>query len=181
MNFVDILIIVPLAYAAWKGFKRGFVIELFMLLALIIGIYAGIHFSDWTSGVIASGFNFNPNYLPVIAFTVTFLAVGAMVYFLGKVIERMLKAVNLSPLNKLFGVLFSTLRMLYIISVILILLETYDERGAFIPSKVKTESALYSPVKTTASATIPAIQESTIWVKNNVTNYIKEGPAKEDL
>jgi len=174
MNFIDIIILVPLAYAAWHGFRKGFIIEVFTLLALLVGIYAGIHFSDWTSEKIASSIEIEANYLPVVAFTLTFLAVGAMVYFAGKMIERMLKVINLSPVNKLLGVLFSMLKMLYTLSILIILIETYDERGNFIPVKLKEESLLYNPVKVTASATIPAIEESSIWVKNNVNHVLFE-------
>tara|TARA_B100000508_G_scaffold141092_1_gene146374 strand:- start:15882 stop:16526 length:645 start_codon:yes stop_codon:yes gene_type:complete len=168
MNFVDIIIIVPLIYAGWVGFKKGLVIEVFTLLALLVGIYAGIHFSDWTSGLIKDNIDIEGKYLPVVAFTLTFLAVGAIVYFAGKMIERMLKVVNLSPLNKAFGLIFGLIKMVYTLSILIILLETYDERGDFIPENIKSESLLYEPVKVTASATIPAIEESTIWMKNNV-------------
>lgn len=168
MNFVDIIIIVPLIYAGWVGFKKGLVIEVFTLLALLVGIYAGIHFSDWTSGLIKDNIDIEGKYLPVVAFTVTFLAVGAIVFFAGKMIERMLKVVNLSPLNKAFGLLFGIIKMIYTLSILIILLETYDERGDFIPEDIKSESLLYEPVKIVASATIPAIEESSIWMKNNV-------------
>lgn len=170
MNFVDIIIIVPLVYAAWIGFKKGLVIEVFTLLALLVGIYAGIHFSDWTSALIKDNMDIEGKYLPVVAFTLTFLAVGAIVFFAGKMIERMLKVVNLSPINKVFGLLFGLIKMVYTLSILIILLETYDERGDFIPEEIKSESLLYEPVKVTASATIPAIEESTIWMKNNVSN-----------
>lgn len=170
MNFVDIIIVVPLVYAAWRGFKKGLIIEVFTLLALLVGIYAGIHFSDWTSARIEEYFDFDANYLPVIAFTVTFLAVGAMVFFAGKMLEQMVKVVNLSPINKIMGVVFGMLKMVYTLSILIILLETYDERGDFIPEETKENSLLYTPVKLTASATIPAIEESTIWLRNNMRN-----------
>jgi len=168
MNFIDIIIIVPLGYAAWQGFKKGFIIELFTLLALLVGIYAGIHFSDWTAQFIRDSFDVGGKYIPVVAFSLTFLAVGAMVYFAGKMLEKMIQVVNLSPVNKILGIVFALLKMLYTLSIGIILLETYDERGEFIPQDIKTESLLYTPVKVIASATIPAIEESTIWLKNNV-------------
>lgn len=174
MNFVDIIIIVPLIYAAWRGFKKGLVIEVFTLLALLVGIYAGIHFSDWTSKLIKDNIDIEGKYLPVVAFTLTFLAVGAMVFFAGKMIERMLKVVNLSPVNKILGVVFGLLKMVYTLSILIILLETYDERGDFIPEDIKSESMFYGPVKITATATIPAIEESTIWLKNNANEAIFE-------
>lgn len=175
MNFVDIIIIIPLIYAGWIGFKKGLVIEVFTLLALLVGIYAGIHFSDWTSALIIDNMDVEGKYLPVVAFTLTFLAVGAIVFFAGKMIERMLKVVNLSPLNKAFGLLFGLIKMVYTLSILIILLETYDERGDFIPMDIKSKSLLYEPVKVTATATIPAIEESTIWMKNNVSNGLFEG------
>lgn len=183
MNFIDVLIVVPLGYAAWQGFKKGFIIELFTLLALLVGIYAGIHFSDWTAKLIRDNFDVEGKYLPVVAFSLTFLAVGAMVFFAGKMLERMVKVVNLSPVNKILGIVFGLIKMLYTLSIGIILLETYDERGEFIPDDLKTESLLYEPVKVIASATIPAIEESTIWLKNNMNSEaeIEEGVTINDM
>jgi membrane protein required for colicin V production len=178
MSFIDILIIVPLGYAAWQGFKKGFIIELFTLLALLVGIYAGIHFSDWTAKVIRENFEIEGKYLPVVAFTLTFLAVGAMVFFAGKMLERMIKVVNLGPINKILGIVFAVIKMLYTLSIGIILLETYDERGEFFPEEIKSKSLLYEPVKVIASATIPAIEESTIWLKNNMNS---EPSVEEDV
>lgn len=172
MNFVDIILIIPLGYSAWRGFRKGLIIEVFTLLALLVGIYAGIHFSDWTSDRISEYFEIEPNYLPVVAFTVTFLVIGAMVFFAGKMLEQMIKVVNLSPINKILGVLFGMLKMIYTLSILLIILETYDERGDFIPEDLKDSSLLYRPIKVTATATIPAIEESTIWLKNNMHNNV---------
>jgi membrane protein required for colicin V production len=172
MNFVDIIIIVPVIYASWIGFRKGLIVEVFTLLALLVGIYTGIHFSDWTSNLIRENIDIEGKYLPVVAFTLTFLAVGAMVFFAGKMLERMLKVINLSAINKVFGLLFGLIKMIYTLSILIILLETYDERGNFIPANIKSESLLYEPVKVAASATIPAIEESTIWMKNNVNNEL---------
>lgn len=172
MNWIDILLVIPLAYAAWKGFRKGFIIELFTLLALLVGIYAGINFSDWTAGFIQKQFEFEGRYLPVIAFTLTFLGVAILVYFLGKLIEGMLKLVQLSLVNKLLGLLFGTIKVLYILSIVLVLVETYDERGNFISEEVKDASLLYHPVVKTSMVTIPAVEQSVIWIKNSNTDFV---------
>lgn len=166
MNFIDILLIVPLCYAGWKGFKHGFVIELFTLLAILVGIYVGIHFSDFVAAWLKETFSWDSPYLPVIAFTITFLGVGAMIYFGGKLVEKMVKVVHLSPVNKAFGIVFAVLKMLYILSVLLVLIESYDEKGDFFPEKTKESSLLYEPVKNVSTTTVPALAESTIFIKN---------------
>jgi membrane protein required for colicin V production len=166
MNFLDILIAVPIGYAAWKGFKHGFIIELFTLLAILVGIYVGIHFSDAVALWMKKSFEWDSPYLPVIAFTITFLGVGAMIYFGGKVLEKMVKVVNLSPVNKAFGIVFAVLKMLYILSVLIVLIESYDDKGGFFPEKTKEKSLLYQPVRDISLRTVPALSESTIFIKN---------------
>lgn len=166
MNFIDITILIPLAYAAWKGFKHGLIIEIFTLMALVLGIYAGIHFSDYASKFLKDTLEWNSKYLPVVAFTLTFLAVGAMVYFGGKAIERVVKFTGLSPINKTFGIIFSLIKMGYFISVLIVLLESYDEKNDFFPEETKADSLLYEPIKNLSTSTIPGITESTIFLKN---------------
>src|SRR5690554_6372817 len=124
MNFVDIVIIVPLLYAAWVGFRKGLIVEVFTLLALLVGVYAGIHFSDWTSNVIKENIDIVGKYLPVVAFTDTFLAVGAMVYFAGKMIERMLKVVNLSLVIKIMALFVRVIKMVYTLTYSNLMIET---------------------------------------------------------
>lgn len=166
MNFIDVLLIVPLIYAAWKGFKHGLIIEVFTLMALFLGIYAGIHFSDGIANWLKTNFNWTSEYLPVISFTITFLGVGAMVYFAGKAIERVVKVASLSPVNKFFGIVFSVLKAAYILSVIIVLIESYDEKGDFFPEEKKESSLLYEPVKKISTTTIPGLEESKIFIKN---------------
>lgn len=166
MNFLDILILIPILYTAYKGFKHGFVIELFTLLAVLVGIYVGIHFSDFTAAWLKSTFSWDSEYLPVISFTLTFLGVGAMVYFGGKMIEQMVKVVQLSALNKFLGMLFAAIKAIYIVSVLLVMIESYDEKSDFFPEKTKNASLLYEPVKNTSTITIPALKNSTIFLQN---------------
>lgn len=166
MSIVDILILIPLGYAAWKGFQHGIIIEVFTLLALLVGIYAGIHFSDVTANWMKNSLGWDSEYLPVIAFTITFLGIGAMVYFAGKMIEQFVKVTNLTPINKAFGIVFAVLKMTYFVSVFLVLVESYDEKGDFLPPSMKEKSLLYNPILKVSTTTIPALKESTLFVKN---------------
>jgi membrane protein required for colicin V production len=166
VNFIDILILIPIIYGAYKGFKNGLIIEVFTLLALVVGLYAGIHFSDAVSKWLKDTFGWTSQYLPVISFTVTFLAIGAMVYFAGKAIENVVKAINLTPLNKFFGLFFAALKMTYFVSIGIVLIESYDEKSHFFPAEKKESSLLYNPFKKISTTTIPGISESSIFIQN---------------
>jgi len=52
------------------------------------------------------------------------------------------------------------------VSVVLVIGESYDEKGDFIPEEKKENSLLYNPVKAISTYTIPGMENSTIFIKN---------------
>lgn len=166
MNFIDILLLLPLGWGVYKGFKNGFIIEICILLAVLVGIYAGVNFSDGTANFLKNNWNIQSQYMPVIAFTVTFLAVGALIYFGGKMLEKAVSVAHLSPLNKFLGILFGTIKVTYILSVFLIMLDAYNEKTNFLKKETTDASLLYHPIKNLSTTTIPQIKESTIYLNN---------------
>jgi membrane protein required for colicin V production len=166
MNIIDIVLLIPLSYAAWKGFRKGFIIEIFTLLAFFVGIYAGVHFSDYAVEKLTQTFEFDSTYLPVAAFTITFLVVGAMVFFAGKAIEQIVKITALSPMNKMGGLVFGTLKMLLILSVLLSVVDSYSEKSDLISQDKRSDSILYKPVKAVGLYTVPGLRTSTIFIEN---------------
>ncbi len=167
MNYLDFILLVPILIGAWKGFKKGFIIEIFTLLALFAGIYGAIHFTDYIAEILKENLSMDSEYLPVIAFIVTFLLVGAMVYFLGKMLEKAISLVALSTANKFAGLLFGATKMLIVSGVIVVVLESIDEKGNIISRDLKNDSLMYEPLKKMAYTSLPAIKESSLFKKGS--------------
>ena len=167
MNFIDLLILVPLLLAAWKGFKRGFIIEIFIVLALLVGIYCGIHFSDYTSELIKDKLNVSSIYLPLISFALTFIVIAVGIYFTGKMLEKVIKIAQLSLFNKLGGVFFSVVKTLYFMSTLFLLIASVQEKTELIQAATLNESLLYAPVSKLSLATIPYLKESKLFITEN--------------
>jgi membrane protein required for colicin V production len=157
-----------MVWGGWNGFKKGFVIELFTFLALFIGLYAGVHFSDFATRIITEDFGSESEYVPVIAFTITFLAVGAMVYFGGKAIEKVVKIVQLSLANKIAGLVLGVFKIAFFIGGLILITESMDQRKNVIDHKTKSGSLLYYPIKSMTVTTIPAFEESTMFIKKSL-------------
>ena len=117
-------------------------------------------------------------YLPVIAFTITFLAVGAMVYFGGKAFEKVIKVVQFSLLNKLLGLFLGILKMVFFIGGFIIITESFDEKNDLMSDELKDSSLLFYPIKSIVTVALPAFENSTMFVKN--TLVIKEEILEED-
>lgn len=165
MNAIDIVFVIALVWAIWTGFRKGFIIELFTFLALFLGLYAGIHFSDYVATLIAGEENVESSYTSTIAFTLTFLAVGAMVYFGGKAFEKVVKAVQLSLVNKLLGSFLGLVKGIFLIGAAVMIFDSFDEKNDFIDQDTKDGSLFYYPVSNFVKFCIPAFEESTLFLK----------------
>ena len=153
MNYLDIILAIPLLYAVYRGFTKGFIIALASLIALVGGIYGAIHFSALAGEYIYQWFTPKPEYSKLIAFAVTFLVIIAAVYLIAHLIDKFIKATGLGLINRLAGVVFNFVKMALIISVIMNLFNYAGMDKPLIPEKIKQESVLYGPV----SAIAPAI------------------------
>lgn len=166
MNYLDLFIVAALVWGGWKGFKRGFIYELFTFLSLFIGLYAGIHFSDYAVDILTKEGEAPGEYLPIVAFALTFLAVGAMVYFAGKALEKIIKIVQLSLINKIMGAVLGMIKFAFFCGTAIILIESYDERNDILTDGTKSGSLLYNVVQQVVRSTIPAFNESALFLKD---------------
>ncbi len=163
MNYFDLIIAIPLLWAAYKGFRKGLVVEICSLIALALGIYGGIHFSDRMSALLRDHLGLTTEFLPVIAFALTFLLIVAGVHLLGRLVERMLALVAMKTMNKLLGSVFGILKVGLIIGVLLVVLNALDERASFFPKEVREKSLLYEPLSQGVMMVIPALKESELF------------------
>ncbi|NNE55453.1 MAG: CvpA family protein [Flavobacteriales bacterium] len=172
MNWIDIILIIPIAWLGFKGFKKGLIIEVFSLLALLSGIYGGIHFSEFTTRVLVDDLKFTSDYMPIISFGVTFLLIVVAVYYTGKLLEKVIKMVALGIVNKIAGAVFGMVKAVLFLSLFLILVESINNKVEFLPRDLTSESVLYEPVLGVTSTLFPAMRETRLW--DQIDSWWKE-------
>lgn len=141
MNFLDILLAIPLCYFIYKGWRRGLVFEIVSLVSILLGAWACVHFSTW----VADALNLKGEGSVLIAFFITFAAVVVLAYFFGKAIEGVFKMVKLNALNKILGAVFGMIKCLCVLSVIINFIMLADHDELVLTPKVKQESVLFTP------------------------------------
>jgi membrane protein required for colicin V production len=159
MEILDILLILPLLYGAWKGFQKGFIMELFTILALVVGLYAAFNFSDKFSKYMEFGKETH-SYMPAISFIVLFLLVGAMVYFGGKALEQVLKIAQLSAFNKVVGATLGVFKWLYLTACILVFLVSFDKEEKMIKKANKENSFMYALNSGVLKYSLPGVKHT---------------------
>ena len=116
---LDLLFAIAIVLAIFKGYKRGFIVGLFSLVAVIIGLAAAMKLSAVAASYIGQNVNVSKEWLPVISFIVVFIAVVLLIRLAANAIEKAVEVVMLGWLNKLGGILLYAAIYTIVFSVLL--------------------------------------------------------------
>jgi len=162
MNYIDMFILVLIAYAVFRGLVRGLVMQLASLAALVLGVYGALILSGFTAHHLARLFSIDYEYLYTVSLGITFIIVFILVNLVGKLLEKMVESAKLSLPNKIFGILFSVCKVLLITGVILLFIDRIDKRVPFLPRDARENSLFYKPVTSIARMLFPALDEPVV-------------------
>jgi membrane protein required for colicin V production len=155
LNYFDAIIAILLLWSAYRGFTKGFMIMAASLAALILGVWGAVHFSDLTAGFLIRNLELEGRYTALVAFAITFIAIVIAVHLVARALDKLLKAVALGIVNRIAGLAFAILRTAFLVSIVLVILNSIDRRAPFIPEEHKENSLLYKPLSRFAPAIFP--------------------------
>jgi membrane protein required for colicin V production len=116
---LDIITLLVLVWAIFKGLRKGLLMAVFSLLAFIIGLAAALKLSAVTAVWLDDTVNVSARWLPLVSFLVVFIIVVIVVNWAGGLLEKTVEWAYLGWLNKAGGILFYCLLHLFIWSIVL--------------------------------------------------------------
>lgn len=147
MNKIDFILAIPLLWGAFIGFKKGFVLELASLVALILGVFGALKFSDYTAQKLTQYVDISSNYLGLISFLVTFMLIVFAVFLFAKMLDKALKLVALGLVNRLLGLVFGLFKYALILSFLLYFFENINRKLELVSPEYKKDSLLFEPIQ----------------------------------
>ncbi|MDL2254674.1 CvpA family protein, partial [Bacteroidales bacterium OttesenSCG-928-J16] len=111
MIIADIVIVLLLILAAWKGFSQGIIMQIASLAALILGILASYFFWDKMYSFLEQWVEVNPLALKVISVISMMIVVFVGIYLLGVLLSKGIKITVFGIFDRLMGLLFSVAQM----------------------------------------------------------------------
>lgn len=157
MNYIDITLGLLVFFSAISGFRKGLVVEMASLAALIFGIWGAIEFSYITTGFLTENFNIGTQYLNIIAFIITFVVIVILVHIVGNTLNKLIETAMLGFANKLAGMVFGVFRSILILSIILVVFDKIDEDVEILSANAKADSRFYEPIRNFAPSIFPFI------------------------
>lgn len=166
----DIIFLVILGFAAYRGFKKGLIVQIASLVALILGIYGTIKFSYITTAFLQGKLGWDSAYIHIISFIITFVLIVIGVHLVGKLVDKLAKAVALGIVVRIAGSVFNVLKFGLILSILLMVLNSFNSKYSFLPADEIRDSKIYKPLLFFAPTVFPKINLDI----NNQIKKVKE-------
>ena len=163
MNSFDLVILVILAIGAFKGFRRGFLMEIVSIIALVLGIVGGLKLLQWGMQIISEYTEINTQLLPYLSFLVIFIVIIVLVNLLGRAIKKVIDLTLLGNLDDMGGAVLGIIKWSFGFSAFIWITESFQMN--FI-ERFAEHSAIYPWISGFAPAVVGFISGAFPFVDN---------------
>lgn len=159
-NTIDWIIILGLLWGAFRGFRKGLILEVVALIGIFISLFFAFRFSYFTENILREILEYDESTLRIIAFIVSFLLLFIGLKIIGILLTRLFDFLALGLLNKLLGSLFGVLKIIILFSGIALLLSSTSlKENVLGPENIET-SRFYTPLDKLGHTIFPLLQEN---------------------
>lgn len=126
MRGFDLVLFLALLVGAYKGYRRGFVLEIITFLALILGVLGAFKLLHWGMDLLDSLFSISGKILPFLSFLLLFIGIVVLINLLGRMTRKLIEVIMLGSVDSLAGGVFGFLKWAFALSVLLWLLASWE-------------------------------------------------------
>ena len=143
----DLLLLLPLILGVAQGFRKGLIMELVSIAALILGIIGGFQLMHQGVAYLDDHVALDSKILPFVSFLLIFILIVVGVHFIGRALRFTMRLTPLGMVDNLGGAAIGLLKWAFGLSVLLWLLEMAEVN-------VPTNSTIYHQLKAFAPMVI---------------------------
>lgn len=127
INWLDIVLVLPLVLGLVRGLMRGLISEVIAIAVVILGVFGSRvwapPFSAWLLGQFAW-----PNQVcDVVAYMLVFLAIAIVLSIAAHWINKLIRAIHLGWINRVFGGVFGILKYGIIVLIAVFVLDRTNQ------------------------------------------------------
>lgn len=150
---IDIIFLILILMAIYKGYRKGLIISLFSIIALMVGLAAAMKLSAMAAGYLEGSLNVSARGLAVLSFVLVFLLAVFIVRLGAKAIEKTVELAMLGWANRIAGIILYFILYTCVFSVILF----YAVKIGLLSAQTLADSSSYSFIKPWGPAAINAL------------------------
>jgi membrane protein required for colicin V production len=139
----DYFLAIPILFGAFMGFRKGLMLELVSLFALMIAILGGLKLLNVALPIVAEFVGDVGGVLPYITFLIVFIGIILLVYMLGFILKKIIDFTPFGFFDNLLGAVLGAIKWCFGISL---LLYVSDMAGIGITEETAAQSIVYPVV-----------------------------------
>jgi membrane protein required for colicin V production len=126
---VDLFLLLFLIMGVYKGWTNGFIMATVSFVSFFAGLALALQFSGWVEGYLKRQTDSNNDWLAFLAFLLVLIGAIIAIRILGKIIEKSVELVMLGLVNRLAGIFLYLFIYVSIFAVVLVYLKQFEIVG----------------------------------------------------
>lgn len=148
MNIFDIVVFIIFLIAVFNGWRRGFAVQAFGLIAIILGLIAAAR----SGADVGAHLSIDPHYATICGFLIVFLCVVGVLLLAGRLLRRIFKFAGLGFFDVLLGIVLSVVKVALLLGVLCVIFDKFNAGAHIVPRESLESSITYRPLCNTVSA-----------------------------
>ena len=156
MNWLDVLLVLPLVVGLVRGLMRGLISEIIAIVVVILGVLGAKLWAPPCSAWLLAQFAWPQGVCDVVAYALLFLAIAIVLSILGRLLSKFLRAIHLGWANRLFGGVFGLAKFGILVLIVVFVMDRTNQSfhwldeapvvktSVIYPQMVKATNALLS-------------------------------------
>lgn len=162
MNFIDIIVLAAMAWAAYSGWKRGMILQICTLLGIALGFWLAAQYG----AAVGQALHITGRFATAGGFAVVLVTVIIIVAVVSRLLRNTFRFAGLGSLDVVLGVLFSCVKMLLILCALLWVFDVLNgDTHRFLSEQTLAGSKLYRPILDLARHITPVLDGVTDTVR----------------
>lgn len=145
VNWLDVLLLLPLLVGLVRGLMRGFVSEIIAIMVVILGVLGARHWAPAASQWLLTQFIWPQSVCDVVAYVLIFLAIAILLAIMARGLTKFLRAIHLGWANRLFGGIFGLAKYGLIVLIVVFALDTTNRSFHYLDNSPVVQSSVVYP------------------------------------
>lgn len=155
MNVFDIIVYVALAWGVFNGWRKGFLLQMLSLVAIVAAIYFGVMYGAYVGDFLG----IESSMSGIVGFIIIFLAALLGITILAHMLRAVFRFAGLGIADVLLGIVFSLLKVGLIVGVLFAWFDTVNRNYDWASKQTVEESRWFKPITGLADKVTPYFDE----------------------
>lgn len=160
MNWLDVLLVLPLVVGLVRGLMRGFISEIIAILVVILGVIGARIWAPAFSGWLFVQVAWPKEVCDVVAYTLIFLGIAIVLSILAKLLTKFIRSIHLSWINRLLGGVFGIAKYGLLVLIAVFIMDKTNEAYHWIDNTPVVKSSVVYPQMVKATHALLSLSRS---------------------